>query len=193
MSKILYISDTHFCSDRKFGEDRFSSHQERDAYIIKQWNHVVASEDHIYILGDFCEGPLSNWEKIVPQLPGHKHLIRGNHEFQEMPATAIPFFDSVKDYDEILDGDVRVILCHYPLLLYTHASAENFIHLCGHVHLTRENEHLERWRQELRSIRKETGDPLSNRGQIYNVGCMCPWMDYQPRTLETIRHTCPLI
>ena len=56
-------------------------------------------------------------------------------------------------------------------------------HLCGHVHTTRENDFLEKWRQELRDTRKNDGDSCGN---IYNVGCMLPYMGYTPQTLDEI-------
>ena len=42
---------------------------------------------------------------------------------------------------------------------------------------------LEKWRQELRDTRKNDGDSCGN---IYNVGCMLPYMGYTPQTLDEI-------
>ena len=55
--------------------------------------------------------------------------------------------------------------------------------LHGHVHNTRENTFLLRWREEIRNACTERHHV---RGQFINVGCMMPWMDYQPRTLAEI-------
>lgn len=38
--------------------------------------------------------------------------------------------------------------------------------------------------EELR--RRMRGDPQAGRGNVYNVGCMMPWMDYAPRTLDDL-------
>ena len=59
--------------------------------------------------------------------------------------------------------------------------------LCGHVHRTAENDLLERWSEELREkYHSDSPDHAANAGQIYNVGCMMPWMEYTPRTLDEI-------
>ena len=60
--------------------------------------------------------------------------------------------------------------------------------LCGHVHTTRENDQLEALIKELRAtadVCDEHGEVI-NRGQIYNVGAMMPWINYTPRTLDEI-------
>ena len=55
--------------------------------------------------------------------------------------------------------------------------------LYGHVHNTREYVFLEKLRKELRKTRTEHSHA---RAQFINVGCMMPWMDYTPRTLDEI-------
>jgi hypothetical protein len=50
--------------------------------------------------------------------------------------------------------------------------------LCGHVHgKTRESEFFAKWVDELRG---------EMPGNIYNVGCMLPRMNYTPKTLSEI-------
>ena len=78
-------------------------------------------------------------------------------------------------------------MCHYPMLFYKHANNEKYYMLCGHVHRTAENDLLERWSEELREkYHSDSPDHVANAGQIYNVGCMMPWMEYTPRTLDEI-------
>ena len=55
--------------------------------------------------------------------------------------------------------------------------------LYGHVHNTREYAFLEKLRKELQETRTERSHA---RAQFINVGCMMPWMDYTPRTLDEI-------
>ena len=70
---------------------------------------------------------------------------------------------------------------------YKRANNENYFMLCGHVHATAENDCLEKLIQELRKgYQSNTGTHAANCGQIYNVGCMMPWMQYTPRTLDEI-------
>ena len=59
--------------------------------------------------------------------------------------------------------------------------------LCGHVHISGENTLLEEWTQKLRrNYKTGVGAHTANAGQIYNVGCMMPWMNYAPRSLDEI-------
>ena len=55
--------------------------------------------------------------------------------------------------------------------------------LCGHVHITSENDWLEKWRSELREHRNKRA---ANQGNIINVGAMMPYVDYTPRTLDEL-------
>ena len=151
--------------------------------LIDNWNRVVASADWVYILGDFCWGKEPDWKEFLKKLPGHKVLIRGNHDLKEMSSYLWNLFQDVRDYKEIKDNGRRVILSHYPILFYRASHNPNVYHLCGHVHTTRENDFLEKWRQELRDTRKNDGDSCGN---IYNVGCMLPYMGYTPQTLDEI-------
>jgi len=54
-----YISDTHFGHvnivkhDSDNGARTFSSIQEHDELLIKNWNRVITKQDEVYILGDF--------------------------------------------------------------------------------------------------------------------------------------------
>lgn len=53
--------------------------------------------------------------------------------------------------------------------------------LCGHVHNTRENTYLAKWKAELRD---NAVGIASNKGNIINVGCMLH--DYTPKTLNQL-------
>lgn len=184
-----FISDTHFCGVRRFGEDKYKNNEERDKGIIKNWQERVSNDDNVYIIGDFCESKDVNvWKDIVAQLPGKLYLIRGNHELMEMPDEAISLFEWVKDYAEIdIEGYTKVILSHYPLIFYKYDQDEKMVHLHGHVHLTKEGFFLEKVKRMIKeeSLKKED-NKYFGRGNFYNVGCMCPWMDFTPRTLNEI-------
>lgn len=119
----------------------------------------------------------------MPKLNGNKVLIRGNHDIKEMSSTLRKMFQDVKDYKEITDNQRHVIMCHYPILLYKASYNPDCFMLCGHVHVTRENDFLNRWVSELKNTRKTTSDSCGN---VINVGCMMPYMGYTPRTLDEI-------
>ena len=79
---------------------------------------------------------------------------------------------------ELLDEQKRtVILSHYYMPFYEH-HMHGAILLHGHSHRS----------QEADLERKITAE-LQAKGmalQIYNVGCMYPYIDYTPRTLQQI-------
>lgn len=180
----FYISDTHFGHENVLAFDGrpFSSVEEMESELIRRWNSVVGKGDIVYILGDFCWGKESEWIRILRRLNGNKVLIRGNHDIKGSEALRKMFSD-VKDYKEIKDNGRKVILSHYPIPLYHSAYDPNCYMLCGHVHDTKENGFLTMWKHHLRYSRRSEND---NHGQIYNVGCMLPYMDYTPRTLDEI-------
>jgi calcineurin-like phosphoesterase family protein len=180
-----YIADTHFCHENIIRHDNrpFLCADEMDKVLIKNWNSVVKNEDTTYILGDFCWKKEDSWIHVLQQLNGNKVLIKGNHDLKSMSQKLKQMFSDIKDYKEITDGQKHVIMCHYPILLYKGSYNENCYMLCGHVHTTRENDFLEKW---VKDIKQGIQYQFDNRGNIYNVGCMMPWMNYTPRTLEEI-------
>ena len=181
-----YISDTHFRHDNiiKFDNRPFKDIVEMEETIISNWNKAVTKYDTTYILGDFCWSKDEKiWVEILSNINGQKVLIQGNHDLKNMSANLKSKFADIKPYKEITDKGKRVIMCHYPILLYKGSYNPNIIMLCGHVHNTRENDFLIKWRQELRNSKETMSD---NCGNIYNVGCMMPYMNYTPRTLQEI-------
>ena len=69
------------------------------------------------------------------------------------------------------------------MLLYKSSYNPDCYMLCGHVHTTRENDFLNKWRAELKNSRSLNSH---NCGNIINVGCMLPYMGYTPRTLARL-------
>lgn len=181
----FYIADTHFGHKNvlKYDLRPFVDLAEMETALIQNWNSAVTPNDCVYILGDFIWGRAKHWLELVPKLHGRKVLLRGNHDLKVMPPALLAQFVDVSNYMEIMDGDRHVVLCHYPVLFYHHSFDPSWFMLCGHVHKTRENDYLEAWKRQLRTDR-QTGS--NNCGNIYNVGCIMPWMDYTPRTLDEI-------
>lgn len=185
-----FISDTHFYGVRKFGMERFEDNAQRSNHLIKQWADRVKSQDRVFILGDFCDSPdIKDWKDLVYQLPGKLHLIRGNHEMNDMPEEAVELFEFVKDYGEIkTDGYDMVVLCHYPIVFYRSDCLDTVLHLHGHVHMTNEATSLYK---ACKAIKEDPPymekDPTYGHCWVYNVGSMCPWIDYTPRTISEIK------
>ena len=184
-SRKFYISDLHIGHENviRFDNRPFSNVQEMEAALMANWNGRVCRDDTVYILGDFIWGKEPEWRRIVPLFNGNKVLIRGNHDLKGMSKDVRSMFQDVKDYKEITDDGRRVILCHYPIMFYKGAYNPLVYMLCGHVHTTRENSFLNQWRRELQLTKANPGD---NVGNIFNVGCMLPYMGYTPRALDEI-------
>lgn len=185
--KRFYISDLHIGHDNilKYDNRPFKNADEMEDEIVRRWNNVVCAEDIVYVLGDMCWKVERKWIDFVSRLNGNIVLIKGNHDPSNMPGRIRKLFQDVKDIKTIRDGDYEVIMCHYPLLFYPHSYRDNTIMLCGHVHITKENDYLEEFRSKM-SLNNDGSAPHSGHGRIINVGCMMPWMDYTPRTLEEI-------
>ena len=179
-----YISDLHFGHGNiiKFDQRPFTTTEEMTHVLIRNWNLTVTNQDTVYILGDFCWGKEPDWIGILDKLNGNKVLIRGNHDLKNMSVNLKSKFADIKDYKEIDDNGRTVIMCHYPILAYKHSFDPNTFMLFGHVHNnTRESHLITQFIKQIRQIRTENFD---NRGQLVNVGCMMPWMNYTPRTLD---------
>ena len=189
--KNLYIADLHFGHEAIIPLDRrpFASAPAMDAELVRRWNAAVAPGDTVYILGDFCPGAEDAWLNVLAQLRGSKVLLRGNHDPETMSRALRAQFLDVRDILTVRDGPYDVVLCHYPLLFCPDDREPETVMLCGHVHLTPQNEHLETWRAQLR--RRRTNGGRGSCGNIINVGCMLPYMDYTPRTLEEILKAVP--
>jgi len=182
---IRFIADTHFGHTNiiKFDGRPFLTVEEMDEAMVANWNSVVQEGDTTYILGDFCWKTEKYWPDLLRQLNGSKVLVRGNHDLKSMNIETRSQFDGVVDLKEIKLSGKRIIMNHYPLMFYRGAYDPDVIMLCGHVHTTRENDFLNKWRKELRDSRVDRGDSYA---QIINVGAMMPYIGYTPRTLEEI-------
>lgn len=175
-----YISDLHFSHKNiiKFDGRPYNTTEQMNTDLIKRWNDVVSSKDDVYVLGDMFWVP-EDAPMILEQLNGHLHLIKGNHD--KISSDMMRYFDSISGYAELNDEGRYVILCHYPIMFYNHSCMKNCWMLCGHVHNTRENTWLTKWKQELR---EGAMSMASNKGNIINVSCVLH--DYTPQTLDQL-------
>ena len=180
-----YISDLHLGNANviQFDNRPFESLEEMHKTIISNWNKVTNKNDTVYILGDFCWETEAGWERYLKELSGKKVLIRGNHDLKAPSPKIKRYFLDIKDYKEITDNGRHIIMSHYPIPMHKAAYNPNCFMLYGHVHNTREEWLMRKWRHEIRMSCTQSG---YNRGQWYNVGCMMPWMCFTPRTLDEI-------
>ena len=182
---IFYIADLHIghANVIKFDNRPFANLNEMHNTIVENWIRVVRGDDTVYILGDFCWAKESEWPFYLGPLAGQKVLIRGNHDPKQFSQTTKKFLADIKDYKEITDSGRHVIMSHYPIPFHKADYDPNCWMLYGHVHVTREYDYMVKLRREIKASCTEEGCCVGN---WINVGCMMPWMDYTPRTLDEI-------
>ncbi len=78
MARRLVISDTHFGHEFLVGLRGFASVEDMNQAMIDAWCDTVSAEDTIYHLGDVVMN--RRYLAIIPELPGRKILIKGNHD-----------------------------------------------------------------------------------------------------------------
>lgn len=183
---IFYISDLHLGHGNviRFDGRPFADLNEMFHTLRDNWNSVVGKDDMVYILGDFIWDKEPFWANTVRQFNGHKVLIRGNHDPKEYSRETRALFDGITDYLEITDNQRHVIMSHYPIPCFKGDYNDTSYMLYGHVHNTREAAYTREFRDIMRSKNSGArGEPL---GQLLHVGCMEPYMNYTPRTLDQI-------
>ena len=119
MATIWLISDTHF-GHRNMAEvfthadgspmRPFATVTEMDDYMITMWNQKVRPQDHVWHLGDvaMAREPL---QRIVPQLHGHKRLVRGNHDIFKTKVYLDVGFEEIRGVS-VLNG---LVFTHIPI------------------------------------------------------------------------------
>lgn len=145
---IYFTSDLHLGHRNviKFCDRPFRDVYEMDQTLIKNWNETVSQNDYIFNLGDlaFFKNQPDN-KALIEKLNGKKYFILGNHCSRKQ-------FDLCKDQLNLLSdictlwvfidkNDQRfpnkkfyeIILCHYPLLCYSHSQNGTY-NFFGHIH-----------------------------------------------------------
>lgn len=180
--KVLFISDLHFGHKNVLSFDNrpFSTIEEHDKALIERWNKRVAPEDTVWILGDISWYKSNKTIAILDQLNGYKCLIKGNHDGRFLKdLNARSRFGEILDYKDLVLADGRqVVLCHYPIPCFRNHYYGAY-HLYGHVHSGFEHNMMEHVRHDMAAL-------YDKPCNMYNVGCMMPYMDYAPRTLDEI-------
>lgn len=130
---IFFTGDTHFSHAKiiKYCKRPYSSVQEMDEMLIKNWNDVVTPSDTVYHLGDFAFN--NNPTKYLVRLNGQKFLIKGNHD--KKPVQVCHGWQQVTDYKEIKIEGQTIILFHYAMRTWNKASHGSWS-LYGHSHGT---------------------------------------------------------
>lgn len=177
-----FIADLHFGHKNVLSYDNrpFTTVEENDQALIYNWNCAVGITDDVWILGDISWYPATKTIEIFNQLNGNKHLCVGNHDTKLLRNRDVQkLFVEIVDYKEIqLDSKNGIILSHYPIPCFKN-HYYGWVHLYGHVHNSFEWNMMEHVKLEMEQL-------YDLPCKMYNVGCMIPYMDFTPRTLEQI-------
>lgn len=184
-----YISDLHLFHENaiEFDHRPFTSLQEMHDTILKNWNERVTNGDMVYILGDVSmRGKKEDLIAFVAQLKGRKILIKGNHDdvsdyrYQQL-------FHEIYDYKEMHDmvgkEHYSLVLSHYPIFSWRGMGSGRIL-LYGHTHESEEDRFYQQCLIEMQA--HDCRHVYDGKLRAYNVGCMKPYMNYTPRTLEEI-------
>lgn len=191
-----YISDLHlFCASQtqaglNYDNRPFATEEEMHAHILSRWNTKVTNADTVYVLGDIAlRGRHTPLVGLVAQLKGKKVLVKGNHDDLSDYRYQM-LFHEICDYKEITDNfggqAYKLVLCHYPILMWN-GQHKGTILLYGHTHNSVEDTFFQECISKINqsedlSLRRKGGKHI----RAINVGCMMPWMNYEPRTLKEI-------
>lgn len=182
MRKTFFIADLHFGHENalKFDNRPFSSIEKHDNEIIEQWNKAVTPHDTVWVLGDISFHNAEKTIEIFNSLNGTKRLVVGNHDKKLLKKEAVrALFAEIVDYKELkLEDGTGIVLSHNPIPFYPHNN-HGCYHLYGHLHNDCTYEELEKLKERMLIYHNQ-------ELRLYNVGCMLPWMNYEPKTLKEI-------
>ena len=136
---IHFISDTHFNHAKVilYSKRPFTSVEEMNEQLIKNWNGCVAPDDIIYHLGDFAFMKYEQLCRLLRRLNGRKRLIKGNHEDviikNEQSLLKQGLFESIDYYAELKINKQLIVMCHYAMRVWRNHH-HGSIMLFGHSH-----------------------------------------------------------
>ncbi len=137
---IYFTSDIHENHKNiiKYSNRPYSSVEEMDEAIVKNWNDMVKPNDEIYHLGDFSfSRDHKHIADFIKRLNGKKHFIWGNHD-EELKKTLIKYPNlatSADSYKELKIDKTLICLFHYGQRVWN-KSHHGSIQLYGHSHGT---------------------------------------------------------
>ena len=141
---IYLTSDLHFGHNKEFlyKPRGFSSIEEHDQTIVKNWNSIVEDDDIVIMLGDLMLMDNEHGINCLRSLKGNKYYIRGNHDTD----------NRVELYNRPEEGNLRYLgfafllnyrkyhfyLSHYPTLTTNFddngSLKKRTLNLFGHTH-----------------------------------------------------------
>lgn len=141
-----FTADTHFSHKNisKYTGRPFSSVEEMNDALIKNWNKTVSPNDIVYHLGDFAFGNPDVIFDLINRLNGKIYFVFGNHD-----EGLKDFANRIKNYGarlkkvpvflgnmaEIKIDDQTIVLNHYCMKVWRKSHYGSY-HLYGHSHGT---------------------------------------------------------
>ena len=133
--------------------------------------------------------------KVLAQFKGKKILVKGNHD-DLSDYRYKQLFHEICDYKEVNENfggkGYKVVLSHYPILMWN-GQHHGTILLYGHTHTSVEDQFFQ---ECIRKMNAGGEFALRRRGdsciRAINVGCMHPYMDYEPRSLKELLDAHPI-
>lgn len=125
MADVYFTSDLHW-GHRKVAELRgFQDPIDHDRALFSRWESTVQDDDQVWVLGDISVSSPTYALQLMSELPGHKHLIVGNHDkvhpmyrdAHKHVARYMAVFESVQAFArrKVLGHDV--LLSHFPYVV----------------------------------------------------------------------------
>lgn len=136
---LWFAADLHFGDEAviSYCKRPFSTMEEMNETLRKNWNDRVSDTDDIYIIGDLIYGlPRGEVVPLLESLKGRKHLITGNHDHSWMGRLdASKYFVEIADLKMLKHEGRTLVLCHYPMLSWPGMHHRSYC-VFGHVHNT---------------------------------------------------------
>lgn len=128
---LYFIGDTHFGEENVFEicngwHKVFPFLEEKDDFLINEWNRVVSKDDTVIIVGDFGD------PSVAANLNGKKILVMGNHDWEwwnKLEKHEYEYFESVSHYPIVVKDFYMV--SHEPMYVSSDGAMANIF---AHVH-----------------------------------------------------------
>lgn len=140
---LFFTSDTHFghANIIKYCQRPYTSVEDMDDALIRNWNAAVGPSDTVCHLGDFAMGRGVTEEylySIRRKLNGLIVLLQGNHDVGRWDALRRSFLPEdrmISGVSEMKEGGELLVLFHYPMRSWPKKEHGSW-HLFGHTHGT---------------------------------------------------------
>ncbi len=135
MKNAFFTSDYHLFHANviKYDNRPFLNVEEMNQTIIENHNKIVQKDDDFYFLGDFAFAKEYEIEKLISQLNGNLHFIKGNHDKYDTINLYKKYGNYLGELKEIFIFNKKIVLCHYAMRVWN-KSHHGTWHLYGHSH-----------------------------------------------------------